>query len=78
MRDLCDHLEPIGQILNLSSDGWTARVYPSPGGFLRREQRLGEPSLLFSDGTATHLFNVLGARAEDDAYSGFAFAMEGA
>ena len=47
--------------------------YPSPMSFLGTQQRLEEPNLLFTEGRPTHLFNVMGACADDNTYSGFVF-----
>ena len=41
--------------------------------FLGTQQRLEEPNLLFTEGRPTHLFNVMGACADDNTYSGFVF-----
>ncbi len=51
-------------------------AYPAPKEFLGCNQRLEEPNLLFDGDRPTHLFNVLGACPEDDAYSGFVFAID--
>jgi hypothetical protein len=71
---------PAGIIVS-SSDGvrWSGPEpgYPSPETFTGRKQRLEEPNLLFRDGLPTHLFTMMGACPEDNAYSGFVFQIRG-
>jgi hypothetical protein len=70
-----DVLSGHGGLLFESQDGirWSApaKGYPGAMELLGREQRLEEPNLLFKDGRATHLFNILGACPQDPVYSGF-------